>query len=226
MKQFIMHYNDAYFGFWHYCIMTDEELAEMYRDLDTFRPIEVTDTIKAERQNIKRLTNAGSYGSANLDDINPELAAAYDKRIVHHPNRIALERAVREEVKRGNETFYGFFGTPVTPQETAKYKRNESGWAEHVVRCGINNPIQTTAAELMLFSVQHSLDVLSRMKDSHICYYKHDEACFYISDADMGTPEAKELEDITAYNVDGWIPIDAEPEWGVKKPTYPSYLAV
>lgn len=224
LANLIIVYNDAYFGFYHYCTMSDTERSLYTQDFSKFSKIEITDDLKEKRQMIKRLTNAGSYGSSNLGNIIPALAKAYEKYIVNHPARIANEAKVKDQVRRGDNTFYGFFGTPVTPQETEKYKKNDDGWTNHVIRSGINNPIQTTAAELMLFSVQRAKEILSRMHDSHICFYKHDEACFYISDRDMGTPEAKELEDITAYNVEGWIPIEAEPEWGVKHGAYPSYL--
>lgn len=221
----IMHYNDAYFGLLHYCLMTDEEEVLCRHDFSAnFKPMDINDSIKAERQNIKRLTNAGSYGSSNLGNINPALASVYERKIVKHPKRLALENEVRENVNRGVETFYGFFGTPVTPDETEKYKKGDSGWKEHVIRCGINNPIQTTASELMLFSVAEAMKILSRAKDSHVCFYKHDEACFYVSDDDMANGIGKELEDITAYNVKGWIPVDAEPLYGIKPGDYPSYI--
>ena len=217
-------YNDAYFGFYHYCTMSDAERTMYRQDFSGFKKIEITDEVKDKRQVIKVLTNAGSYGSSNLGNIEPSLAKSYEKYIVNHPGRLAIDQKVSDQIRRGDYTFYGFFGTPVTPGETEKYKPGDKKWAGHVQRCGVNNPIQTTASELMLFSMQRAKEVLSRMQDSHICFYKHDEACFYISDRDMGTPEAKELEDITAYNVEGWIPIEAEPLWGVKKGAYPSYL--
>lgn len=221
----ITYYSDAYFGLLHFCRMNEQEEELCRLDFKyNFTPIEITDEIKDMRQNIKRLTNAGSYGSTNLGNINPQLAALYDRRIVKHPKRLALEEKVREEVGRGVDTFYGFFGTPVTPEETEKYKRGSAGWGQHVIRCGINNPVQTTASELMMFSIAKAREVISHAKDTHICFYKHDEACFYISDEDMANGVDKELEDITAYNVDGWIPIDAEPIYGVKKGDYPSYI--
>ena len=221
----IMHYDDAYYGLLNYCTMLDEEEKACRLDFKSnFKPIEITDEIADMRQNIKRLTNAGSYGSSNLGDINPQLASLYERKIVKHPKRLAQESKVRSDVNKGIDTFYGFFGTPVTPDATETYEKNGSGWKEHVVRCGINNPIQTTASELMMFSVNKAREVLSRAKDSHICFYKHDEACFYVSDEDMANGIGDELSDITAYNVKGWIPIHADALIGVKKGQYPSYI--
>lgn len=221
----IIHYNDAYYGILHYCNMSDE-MEQLCRGnfKNYFKPMEITDEIKDMRQNIKRLTNAGSYGSTNLSGINPQLANVYERKIVKHPARLALENKVRSDVNRGVDTFYGFFGTPVTPDATEKYEKNGSGWKEHVIRCGINNPIQTTASELMMFSVNKAREILSRAKDSHICFYKHDEACFYVSDDDMSAGIGDELSDVTAYNVKGWIPIEADALIGIKPGEYPSYI--
>lgn len=221
----ITHYADAYFGIWRFCTMSDEEELKCREDFErNFKHVEVDQKVKDERQDIKTLSLAGSYGSANLDRINPVLAAAYDKKIVHHPKRIALENKIKEDVSRGITTFYGAFGTPVTPDDTERYTKGDSGWTNHLIRCGINNPVQTTASELMLHSLNRAREILKHAKDSHICFYKHDEACFYVSDADVADGLLDELGDITAYHVKGWIPIEAEPEIGVKQGSYPRYL--
>lgn len=221
----ITHYNDAYFGLMHYATAREEDIRRWRDDWSTFVPITITDEVKDMRQNIKRLTNAGSYGSSNLGDINPALAKAYDIRIVKHPKRLALERQVTQDVERGVDTFYGAFGTPVTPDATEKYAKGDSGWNGHLIRCGINNPVQTTASELMMFSINEARSILSRAKDSHVCYYKHDEACFYVSDEDMSNGIGDELADVTAYNVKGWIPIESDCVIGVKEPYYDTYIA-
>lgn len=221
----IIFYKDAYYGILHYCRMTVEEEMACRKDFKAFfKPLEITDDIKNMRQDIKTLTNAGSYGSTNLGNIVPALADAYERKIVKHPARLALEREISAAVNRGVTTFYGQFGTPVTPGETEKYKVGDKGWKNHVIRCGINNPVQTTASELMLHSVYEAREILSRAKDTHVCFYKHDEACFYVSDEDMANGIGDELSDITAYNVQGWIPIEADALIGVKKGDYPSYI--
>lgn len=221
----ILAYNDAYFGLWRYCALDKQEEMLLRQDFDTnYKHIEINDELKENRQQLKRLTNAGSYGSSNLGNINPDLAASYEQKIVKHPKRIAFEAQVVEAVQHGESTFYGLFGTPVVPEETPKYKRGEPGWMDHLVRCGINNPVQTTASELMTFSVHQAREILNRHPKSHICYYKHDEACFYLHDDDVSDGIMDELEGITAYNVKGWIPIKADSFVGVKPPTYETYL--
>ena len=224
IMKLITHYNDAYFGLLHYCLMTDaEEQACRLSFENNFKPID-TEEYKDIRQNIKTLTNAGSYGSTNLGNINANLAKVYEMKIVKHPARLALERKVTQDVERGITTFYGMFGTPVTPGDTEKYTVGDTGWKNHLIRCGINNPTQTTASELMMFSVHTAKEILSRAKDTHICFYKHDEACFYVSDEDMANGIGKELEEVTAYNVKGWIPIYSDTLIGRKHSDYPSYL--
>lgn len=221
----ITHYNDAYYGIMHYCIMSDAEENLCRLDFEkNFKPIQITEEIEDSRQNVKRLTNAGSYGSTNLGNINPKLAKAYEQKIVKHPARLALENSVRDAVNRGEDTFYGFFGTPVTPDSTEKYSKGDSGWKEHVIRCGINNPVQTTASELMMFSINEAKKILAEAKDTHVCFYKHDEACFYVSDEDMANGIGDKLSSVTAYNVKGWIPIPSDALIGVKPGDYPSYI--
>lgn len=221
----IIYYNDAYYGILNFCTMSDEEEKKYREDFKTnFKPIEITDKIKDMRQSIKRLTNAGSYGSSNLGDIIPSLAKAYELKVVKHPKRLELERKVTQDVERGVTTFYGMFGTPVTPEETERYKKGESGWTDHVIRCGINNPVQTTASELMMFSINEVMKILQEAKDSHVCFYKHDEACFYVSDEDVANGIGDRLAQVTAYNVKGWIPIESDLLVGVKPGEYPSYL--
>lgn len=223
--ELIKAYRDAYFGLLHYCLMPLELEQACRNNFDKFfKKIDITDDLKDNRQNIKRLTNAGSYGSSHLDDINPALSAAYEKRLIQHPARLAYEEKVREDVNHGVDTFYGYFGTPVRPDTTEKYTKGGSGWNEHVVRCGINNPTQTTASELMLFSVNEARNILAQCRDSHICFYKHDESCFYVSDYDKDHGMLEPLTGINAYNVEGWIPILSETEIGIKKGIYPTYL--
>lgn len=226
IMKLIMHYNDAYFGILHYCMMKQNEEDACRDNFElNFHPMEITEEIKNMRQLIKRMTNAGSYGSGNLTAIHPVLGKLYEAKIVKHPARLALERKVTQEVQMGTNTFYSMFGTPVRPSSTEKYTEGEGSWQQHLIRCGINNPVQTTASDLMLFSINEALNIIHEAKDTHICYYKHDEACFYVSDDDMANGVGDKLSDVTAYNVKGWIPIEADAMIGPKKPTLPSYIA-
>ena len=221
----IIHYNDAYYGILHYCTMKEEEEKACRDNFDlNFKPLIITDEIKNMRQLIKRMTNAGSYGSGNLTAIHPVLGKLYEVKIVKHPARLALERKVTQDVQRGVDTFYSMFGTPVRPSSTEKYTEGEGNWQQHLIRCGINNPVQTTASDLMLFSINEALSIIREAKDTHICFYKHDEACFYVSDEDMANGVGDKLSDVTAYNVKGWIPIEADALIGPKESSLPSYL--
>lgn len=204
----IMSYNDAYFGMLHFVLLTAEEEAAIRREFNKFFVKLDTEKVADKRQTLKTLSLAGSYGSHRLDNLDPVLAKNFTRKIVEHPERLKNEEAVREAVRNGVETFYGAFGTPVTPEETTKYRKGEKGWFEHVVRCGINNPIQTTASELMIYSVYNADKILSEHPNSHIGYYKHDEGCFYVHEDDHDIID--ELGECTAYRVKGWIPIDSE----------------
>lgn len=218
---------DAYFGLLDYCLLNEHIFNELYKDSNyEYNILQISDELKDKRQMLKTLTNAGSYGSQHLGNIDPGLAAAFEKRIVNHPKRLALEREVSEICMNDeNPVFYSAFGTPIAPDETAKYSKDSKAWKGHIERCGINNPVQATASDLMICSMNAAHNLIGHFKDSAICYYKHDEGAFLLSEKDVeGTDIVEQLSDITAYNVKGWIPIPADPIIGVKKPTLPSYL--
>lgn len=207
-------YNDAYFGIYHFVSMTDEEEIKARVDFSTVKKHTITPELKEQRSTIKTLTNAANYGSSDLGKVDPALAASYDKRIVNNPARIKFEQDVREQVARGADRFYGAFGSEVVPDTTQKYKdKNSNSWKEHLIRCGVNNPVQTTASELMSFSVYEADKILKGTRSS-ICYYKHDEACFYVHEDEYDMLEPQ-LNDITAYKVLDWIPITAGAEYGI-----------
>ena len=218
-------YKDAYLGIMAFCEMTPEEERIYRSDFSKYHPMEVNSEVTKRRKELKTFTLAATYGSTKLSSLNSKLASAYEEKIIHHPMRMQLEAKVKDQVNRGDLTFYGAFGTPVNPEENTSKVPGSPGWIGHVVRCGINNPVQTTASELMAFSVAKAMSLLSELEDSHIAFYKHDEACFYISDKDMERKDIiNELADITAYNVDGWIPITCEVEYGVLHSNIPTDL--
>lgn len=209
MVNLITAYNDAYYGYYDYIKMDKETEMILRADFTThFTKKEITEDIKEKRQSLKTLALAGSYGSQNLQNVDPTLSRAYTEKIVNHPARLAWEDRVKEQVSRGIETFHGAFGTPVTPDETDRYARNAPGWSGHLIRCGINNPVQTTASELMLFSILYASRILNKSKDSHIAYYKHDEGAFYVREDEQELVD--ELAQVNAYDVKGWIPVGSE----------------
>ena len=216
-------YGDSYYALLHYCVATDEDLARWRNDFSTFTPNEITDAMKAGRQQLKTLVNAGSYGSANLAGINPSLSDAFERRILNHPARLARVKTVTKDVYAGAKTFTTAFGTIIQPEAKDKYKTEDAA-RNHLVRCGVNNPVQGTAADLMKESIETSLDIVDNSKGSHVAYSQHDKLVFYIALEDMDTDVSKQLETITAYQVLDWAFIDAEFEYGVHEPSTVSYL--
>lgn len=214
-------YDDAYYGLLHYIQLSDEEERFARANLNSVQKHEVTAEMKEKRQRLKVLGLAGNYGSSNLSSIDAELGPLYEKKIVNHPARRALEASVTAEVRAGTDCFYGYFGTPVYPDNTQKYRRGDSSWAGHMIRCGINNPIQTTAAELMCISVYNAKKLLGP-KD-HIGSYKHDEGMFYVRN-DKVDEMAPKLRECLAYSVKGWIPIGSDLHIGRKESPYVASL--
>lgn len=208
----ICYYDDAYAGLMHYAMLTPELDASYREHFDQFKPMELDDKFEALRQDLKVLALSANYGSKHLG-VSPDLAEKYQRRIVEHPLRLQYEASVKEQVARGVESFRTAFGNLIEVEETAKYKRGTEGWKGHVERCGMNNGIQGTASELMLFSVNESKKIIEKYPDTHIAFYKHDEGAFYIKE-DQFDEVAPLLSEITAYNVDGWIPIHCEVEDG------------
>jgi len=210
-------YDDAYFGLLHFIQMTEQEEAAARADMQGIQRKEVTDDMKAKRQRLKVLGLAGNYGSRNLSAIDPELGPLYERKIVNHPARKALEARVTSDVRSGAECFYSYFGTPIYPGSTPKYAQGDSGWVGHMIRCGINNPIQATAADLMCVSVYEARKVLGTQ--DHIGSYKHDEGMFYVREEHV-QDLAPKLQECLAYAVSGWIPIGSDLHIGRKESPY------
>lgn len=226
VRDLIILYDDAYYGMLHYCQLPEEiyQNREQYRvakpgeegnDPHVIYKHEITDDMKAGRKELKVLALAANYGSA-LAGRDPHLASRYTERIVNNPDRQRWEAKVSADVKRGVESFRSVFGTIITPDETEKYRRGMPTWIPHVIRCGINNPIQATASDLMIHSVNLAKSILDTVEKSHIAFYKHDEGAFYIHKSEESIID--DLKDVTAYNVTEngrpWIPIHAELEEG------------
>lgn len=207
-------YDDAYYGLLHYIQLSDEEEHHLRQHLDEVQCHPITEEMSSKRQRLKTLGLAGNYGSANLSSIDAELGPLYERKIVNHPARRAWEAEVKAEVRAGADCFSGYFGTPVYPDNTAKYAKGDASWMGHVVRCGINNPIQTTAAELMCFSIHEAKKVLQ--PGDHIGSYKHDEGMFYIKE-DRVDELAPKLRECLSYQVKDWIPIGSDLHVGRKE---------
>lgn len=214
-------YDDAYYGLLHFIQLTPEEERWAREHLYEIEKHEITEDMKSKRQRLKVLGLAGNYGSSNLSAIDAELGPLYETKIVNHPARKALEADVIAQVRGGADYFTGYFGTPVYPDSTSKYRRGDSGWMGHMIRCGINNPIQTTAAELMCISVLEAKKLLG-VRD-HIGSYKHDEGMFYVQE-DHADELAPKLRECLSYAVEGWIPIGSDLHIGRKTSPYVTTL--
>ena len=87
---------------------------------------------------------------------------------------------------------------------------------DELLKLAINNPIQATAADLMRLSVYEANKIMmNKAKKSYIVNYVHDAGSFAIHEDDYDKI-ADDLGDIVAYDVEGWLPIYAEPEFGRK----------
>lgn len=239
VRGLIMAYDDAYYGMLHYCQLPDEIYdhlsdyavegtpeAETKDETHIIHKHEISEEMKAGRKELKVLALAANYGSA-LAGRDPFLSRRYTDRIVNNRDRKRWEAEVTRQVKLGKEYFYSVFGTKIVPEESERYHRGMSSWQGHVIRCGINNPIQATASDLMCCSVYAASRILEKAKKSHIAFYKHDEGAFYIHESELGLVD--ELRDITAYNVTEngreWIPIHAELEEGqLENPAVPTVM--
>lgn len=221
IKRLILLYNDAYFGVLHYILMTPQEEAYARANMESVSKREITDEMKEKRQRLKVLSLAGNYGSANLAAVDTELGPIYERKIVRHPSRLKLEAKLKEQVRAGADTFYAYFGTPVKPDATNEYQPGSAGWVGHLIRCGINNPIQATASELMCISIKTAKALLG--PDDHIGSYKHDEGMFYVRE-DRVDEMAPKLRECLSYDVDGWIPIGSDLHIGRKESPYVANL--
>lgn len=206
-------YNDAYYGLIHYIFMDQSFITS---GTTQFVPNEITDEMKANRQSLKTYSNAVMYGSKS-NPSGDRVKAAMIERIGKHPARLAWVNELMTAIQRGQTTVKTYFGTEIDTSQSKKLIGGNStsdSYEEQMVKLMINNPIQGTAADLMRVSVYEANKVLMRKKyKSYIIDYVHDAGRFCIHQDDFDEV-AQELGDIVSYNVEGWIPIHAEPEFG------------
>lgn len=206
-------YNDAYFGVLHYVTMPEQDIWSGRTD---FTKMEITDSMKEGRKAIKTHNNAVMYGSKSNPSGDP-VKAAMIKRIGEHPARIAWINELTNDINRGVTVFKTAFGTPINTANSSKLTDGNlraGSIEEEKLRLAINNPIQGTAADLMRVSVYEANKFLmNNAKKSYIVNYVHDAGTFAIHQDEYGKV-AEYLGDIVSYNVEGWLPIYAEPEFG------------
>lgn len=213
IQELIRMYDDAYYGLLHYCTMDESWIFSGRTD---FSPMEITDDIKTGRKTIKTYGNGVMYGSKSNPTGDP-IKAAMIKRIGGHPMRTQLTQTYMQQISMGISVFETAFGTKIDIGNSVKY--NESGARaasieDQRLRLAINNPIQGTAADLMRLSVYEANRILmNKSKNSYIIHYVHDSGVFAIHEDDYDKVH-DELADIVAYDVEGWLPIKAEPDEG------------
>lgn len=226
LKRCTMAYDDAYFGYLHYCKYLSD--AERANPNTVITPVELTDEQKERRKKFKTFGNAVMYGSTenNENDLDKD---AFIRYIGGHPNRIALQGDIEERINRGQRIFNTAFGTPIDitkgPSELNYEDKTSNAYIAHLVRCAINNPIQGTAADLMRYSVVKANNLLLRKAPSScILQYVHDAGKFMIHEDDYDNV-INELREITAYQVDDWLPVYCEPVEGIHESNVKRFIA-
>ena len=204
IKALIRLYNDAYFGLLHYCTMP---MADINSGRTDFVKMEITDDMRENRQSIKRNGNAVMYGSTANAEKDP-IKKAMIERIGSHPSRLRWISQIEDALNHGQKEFKTYFGTPINIYNSEKLTPGAEDRNE-LIRLAINNPIQGTAADLMRVSCCEAGRLIMTAKDSYMIAYVHDAGLFCISEDDWDDIGEK-LKDIVAYQVDDWVPVEAE----------------
>lgn len=226
LKRCTMAYNDAYYGYIHYCnYLTD---AQRFDQNTMIQAMQLTEELKAKRQKFKTFGNATLYGSTE-NRLNDPDKARFIKYIGGHPNRVKLQSQLEDRIERGQRVFHSAFGTPIDitkgPSDANYEDKTSSAYFSHLVKCAINNPMQATAADLMRYSVAKANNLLNRKApNSVILQYVHDAGKFAIHENDYDAV-IDELREITSYQVEDWVPIYCDPEEGVHAGKLPRFIA-
>lgn len=226
LKACTMLYNDAYFGYIHFCeYLTDEQ--RKTGDLN-LKPFEITDALKEKRKKLKTFGNAVMYGSTE-NRLNDPDKAAFIKYVGNHPQRLAKVRNLEDRISRGQTKFYTYFGTEMDitqgpgAQKDCEYSAEEQ--LNRKVKRAINYPIQGTAADLMRYSIYKANQLLMReAPDSTILMYVHDSGKFMIAEHDYDKV-IDVIREVTSYQVDDWIPIYSDYEEGIHKSDVKRFIA-
>lgn len=205
LKKCTMLYNDAYYGYVHFCkFLTAAERRSGTLDI---QPIEITDEMKELRKKFKTFGNATMYGSTE-NILNDPDKDAFIKCIGQHPKRLEWVAQIERQLERGQILFPTAFGTMIDITHNVKTDEKTAQQIFHdKVKRAINNPIQGTGADLMRYSVKRADELLKeKAPNSVILQYVHDAGKFAIHESDHDKV-IDELKEITAYQVDDWIPI-------------------
>lgn len=203
-------YNDIYYGVYHYVMGDKKSRVKM-------------NIKKEERNKIKTLNNKFMYGGKPTS--NDEVEHKFYHAIGEHPQRKAWEEEARKIVNARAPQIKNYFGVYFniddgnTKYSKLKYSndpKKQETYKEFLVRCAINNPIQSTAAMLMHKSVVTAHDFLSSTNFGYQSLSKHDEG-FYIIKEEVSEIMQNIVKDWHAYEVDGWLPIKSDLTVGRKE---------
>lgn len=209
LNKLVMMYNDAYYAYVHYVMYADT----LVGNPDEWKPFEITDELKHQRKDIKTFVNAVMYGATSNPTNNP-VKGGLIKRIGEHPMRKAHVHEL-ENLIRTNKPICTYFGTEIDIYASDKLKDIDAGYYDtELLKLAINNPIQGTAADLMRYSASAVSQLLmSKAKKSHILNYIHDAVTLAVHEDDFPKIE-NDLNDLVAYEVEGWLPITQDLEIG------------
>ena len=203
-------YNDIYYGVYHYVMGDKKSRVKM-------------DISKDERNKIKTLQNKFMYGGKPTG--NDEVEHKFYHAIGEHPQRKKWQEDAEYLVKSNVQRLTNYFGVEFNIDDgTTKYSKlkyssdpkEQESYKNFLVRCAINNPIQSTAAMLMHKSVVTAHDFLSSTNLGYISLSKHDEG-FYIVKEDVAETLKNTVKNWHSYEVDGWLPIKSDITFGRKE---------
>ena len=202
-------YDDAYYGVLHYVTMDRGLIDSGITQFEKMNRPEAE--LKEMRKEIKTYQNAVMYGSTSNPSGSPIKQALID-RIGQHPLRLAWLKRNEQLINQGETVFRTYFGTPIDISKSTKLEGKDGDERQYeLMKLAINNPMQGTAADLMRLSVSEANKILSReTKYSYIISYIHDAGLFAVHESEYDRV-ADRLKDIVSYDVEGWLPIKADP---------------
>ena len=204
-------YNDAYYGYYHFCKLRDGD-----PKFATFTPVELDESFKENRKAVKVLVNGMNYGK--MPSNSDPTSIIFNKYIVNHPNSILLHDKIKAAFARGQYLVQPYFGSMTIDITKSDYraiaKYGEGGVESSRERRAVASVIQGTTAEVMRFAYMNIKEELKKIAtDSYIVGSVHDSLKFIISEKDY--PNIKEyINTCLNINVEGLaIPIKCEATW-------------
>ncbi len=211
LLKFINSYGDAYYGFGAFAALTDDQIAGV-APID-YTAKEITDEMKAHRQEVKAEVNGVMYGSTSNKN-NSEVKANLIKRIGEHPARVAWLNKIDQEILHGDFFAYTDFGDKMDIRSSSKLDKNIPLEQQdyQIKKLKINYRIQGDSACCQRAAIKHAhLQIQTYSPTSAILMSVHDAIAFAIKEEDMNKPEIKQwIDHATEFNIDDKITIPCE----------------